>query len=199
MAIRYPVAAIAAAAVTFALFFTMQLLVAGRSPLPDEKQQRWEIDFVRLKRSEELNRKERVKPQKLERPEPPPPAAAPVDNAPTDMQIDIPLFDAALALGEGPSLGTGSDSDVVPMVRVNPQYPQRAAARGIEGWVHLRFTVTPQGSTSDIQVVEADPRGYFESAAKAAVKRYKYKPKVENGVAMERPGVEVVLSFELEK
>jgi protein TonB len=87
----------------------------------------------------------------------------------------------------------------VPLVRVNPQYPAKAASRGIEGWVHLRFTVTARGTTDDILVLDSNPTGYFESAARQAVKRYKYKPKVDNGQAVDRPGVEVVLSFELEK
>ena len=196
---RYPTAALAAAAVTFGLFFTMQSLIKSQRATIDDNKKSWQLDFVRLKRDEALNRKERKKPQKLERPDPPPQSAPPADNTPAEMAVDIPLFDAGLGLGDGPGLGGGADSDVVPMVRVNPQYPSRAAARGVEGWVHLRFTVTPQGTTSEIQVVEADPRGYFETAAKAAVKRYKYKPKVDGGVAVERPGVEVMLTFELEK
>jgi len=65
--------------------------------------------------------------------------------------------------------------------------------------VHLRFTVTGQGTTDDIQVVAAEPPGYFEAAAKSAVKRYKYKPRTENGAPVDRPGVEVMLTFELEK
>lgn len=199
MTVRFPVAAALSAVITFGLLFTMQALIAtGRAVLEEDKP-RWQLDFVRLKRDETVNTRKRIKPKKLDRPEPPPPAAPPAETAPTDVEIDIPILDAALALGDGPSLSGGADSDVVPMVRVNPQYPQRAASRGIEGWVHLSFSVTAQGATSEIEVVAADPRGYFESAAKAAVGRYKYKPKIEGGQAVARPGVEVVLSFELEK
>jgi TonB family protein len=59
---------------------------------------------------------------------------------------------------------------------------------GIEGWVHLRFTVTEQGATTDIQIVDADPKGYFEQSARKAVEKYKYKPRIENGTAMARRG-----------
>ena len=202
MVLRYPVAAFLAAAITFTLLYAMQSLVAGGRASIEESPPRWELDFVRLKRSEDLNRRQREKPTKLDRPQPPPPSASSVENqGPAEIEVDISIQAAALdiGLGDGPYLGGGADGDVVPMVRVNPQYPQRASARGIEGWVHLRFTVTKVGTTNDIQVVGADPRGYFETAAKSAVKRYKYKPKVENGEAVVRPGVEVVLSFELEK
>ena len=197
MAARYPLAALSAAVITFSLFYGMQALIARRSVGLEDARPTWQLEFVRLKRDENVNKKERVKPKKLDRPEPPPPADAVVDNPQSDVNIDVPAFNAPLAMGDGS--GFGADSDVVPMVRVNPQYPQRAAARGVEGWVHLIFTVTPQGTTDNIRVVEADPGGYFESAAKSAVKRYRYKPKVEGGQPVSREGVEVVLQFALEK
>lgn len=196
---RYALASLGSAAISFGLFFTMQALVANQSAELKQDQTRWQLDFVRLKRDESVNRKERARPEKAERPERPPTPQPTAQDQSADVAIDIPLFDAALTLGGGPGLAGGGDGDVVPMVRVNPQYPARAASRGIEGWVHLKFTVTPQGTTDEIEVVEADPRGYFETAAKNAVKRYKYKPRVEGGQALARPGIEVVLVFELEK
>jgi protein TonB len=197
--LRYPLAALSAALITFGLLFTMHQLIVGNRMVIEEKAKRFQMDFVRVKREETVERRERKKPQKLERPDAPPPAAAPQQSGPAEMAIDIPIVGADLSLGDGPGLGTGSDSDVVPLVRVNPQYPAKAASRGIEGWVHLRFTVTARGTTDDILVLDSNPTGYFESAARQAVKRYKYKPKVDNGQAVDRPGVEVVLSFELEK
>jgi len=115
------------------------------------------------------------------------------------LKVDAPPFRPQLALAGGPQLGAApSDSYAVPLVRVPPRYPQRAQAREVEGWVHLRFTVTPEGTTRDIAVLDADPQGYFEKAAIAAVQKYKYKPRIENGVPVEETGVELVLSFELE-
>lgn len=113
------------------------------------------------------------------------------------LEVDIPTFRPAFSLAGNPHLGAGADMDVVPLVRVNPMYPPRAQARGVEGWVHLRFTITPQGTTTAIEILDADPAHYFERAAKNAVKKYKYKPKVEGGVPVERPGVEIVISFEM--
>jgi protein TonB len=80
---------------------------------------------------------------------------------------------------------------------VDPRYPRRAQSRAVEGWVHLRFTVTPEGTTRDIVILDADPPNYFEKSAINAVKKYKYKPRFENGVPVEQEGVELVLSFEL--
>src|SRR5262249_14426039 len=89
-------------------------------------------------------------------------------------------------------------SEAVPLVRVSPLYPPRAQSRGVEGWVQLQFTITPQGTTKDIEVVDANPKGYFERAAKDAVKKYKYKPRIVDGVAVDWPGVQLVISFKLE-
>lgn len=203
---RYSTAAVLAALVTFGLFFTMQYLIAGRAnPLEDTVRVRG-LEFVRLTRSEEVKRKERQKPKKIEQKQPPPSAPA-IQKGPGPMVknlvVDMPDFTPSLAFGEGGEGGGGSggggNQDLVPLVRVNPQYPARARARGIEGWVHLRFTVTETGTTTDIAVIDADPKGYFERAAAAAVERYKYKPRMKAGKAMVQEAVEVVLSFELER
>jgi TonB family protein len=59
-----------------------------------------------------------------------------------------------------------------------PVYPDRARARGTEGWVDLEFTVTNDGSTRDIVVRSAQPAGQFDSAAVNAVRRWRYEPRV---------------------
>ena len=100
-------------------------------------------------------------------------------------------------LGHG--ISVGSDRDVIPLVRINPEYPNRARERGIEGWVQVQFTITPAGTVADQKVVDADPKGLFERAALDAIGRWKYNPKVVDGRAMERRGVMVVLTFKLEK
>jgi protein TonB len=157
---------------------------------------------VRLKRESTVEQKKRELPSQAKADEPPPPdmdVAAP--EAPSDLPTSGALastFEPMLDLGGGPALGAApSDADVVPLVRVSPQYPPDAMMRGVEGWVQLEFTITTAGTVKDVRVVEADPKGYFEKAAISAVKRYKYKPKIENGEPVDRAGVQLVLSFKL--
>lgn len=199
------IAAIAAAAVvTLGLFYLMQSLIARDPGRAYERQQRTAFDFIRLKRDEDIERKRRDKPRRVERREPPPPAQMPVSRLAQSpvkqaLKIDAPPFQPNLAMAGDPHLGGSvSDSDIVPLVRPLHRYPSRAQARGVEGWVHLRFDVTPEGATDNIVVVDSDPPEIFNRAAIDAVKKYKYKPRVENGVAVRRPDVEVVLSFEIE-
>ncbi len=204
MTLRFVTAIAVAAAITLGLFFLMQSLIARDAGRAYQRQQRTAFDFIRLKRDETTERKKREKPRKIERKEPPPPAQMPVtrlSQAPIKQALKIvaPPFRPNVNMAGDPHLGGAiTDSDIVPLVRPLHRYPSRAQARGTEGWVHLRFDVTPEGATDNITVVDADPADTFDRAAIDAVKKYKYKPRVENGVPVRRPGVEVVLSFEIE-
>jgi protein TonB len=84
-----------------------------------------------------------------------------------------------------------------PMVRLEPEYPHRAIAAHIEGWVELQFTITAAGTVTDIAVVGADPAGVFEDAATKALQRWKYAPSLDDGRAVERRGNRVVLRFNM--
>ena len=107
--------------------------------------------------------------------------------------ICIPTYNRADVLAET----LASDTDVVPLVRVNPQYPERAAMRGVEGWVEVEFTIGRAGGVEDARVVRSEPSSIFNRAALRAIRKWKYNPKIEEGTAIERPGVRVRLKFEL--
>ena len=97
------------------------------------------------------------------------------------------------------TMATGSDRDVIPLVRVNPDYPQRALQRELEGWVKVQFTITAAGTVKDAVVVDAEPKETFDDAALKAIARWRYNPKVENGTAVERVGVQTRIVFQLEQ
>jgi TonB family protein len=63
-------------------------------------------------------------------------------------------------------------------------YPQNALQHRIEGAVELGYTVTAQGVVADIGVLDSNPPGVFEKAARNAVARLRYKPVIENGKAV---------------
>lgn len=94
-------------------------------------------------------------------------------------------------------LGTGIDRDAIPIVRIEPVYPARAIARQTEGWVRVQFTIAANGSVLNPFVVAADPPDVFDDAALVAIARWRYQPRVENGVAVERVGMQTVIRFEL--
>lgn len=60
--------------------------------------------------------------------------------------------------------------------QVAPTYPQRAAMSGIEGWVDIEFTITPEGVPTDLEVLDAKPRNTFNQAALRALSQWRFEP-----------------------
>lgn len=95
--------------------------------------------------------------------------------------------------------GAQADGDFLPIVRVAAQYPRRAMQQGIEGYAIVELTVGADGTVSpgSITVVDAAPQGVFDKEAQKAAAKFKYKPRVVNGVAQPVSGVRYRFSFNL--
>ena len=160
------------------------------------------LDFVRVKPEEQIEKKDR-KPRKPPKPEEPPPQMAqPQMDSPSPDSDGAGLSFAAdvnsnTGLEGGLALDSG-DGEYLPQLRVAAVYPRRAQQRGIEGYVDVEFTVTSIGAVRDPVVLRAEPEGIFENAAIEAVKKWKYKPRVVNGEAMEVSGVQTRVTFEID-
>ncbi len=92
-----------------------------------------------------------------------------------------------------------SSGAAMPIVRVAPQYPRRQLQRGIEGFVDLVFDIGPGGRTENIRVVYGEPEGVFDSASIRALKKWKYKPAMEDGVGKVQKNQTTRIKFELAK
>ncbi len=198
--LRIPVAIVLGVLTAFALFWVMQALIGVSGELK-EAGTRFSIDFVRLRRDNapELKKREPPKREKPEQQPPPPEMNIAKNMNPSDAvgEIDM-MVDTSLELEKAASLGTGgSDRDVVPLVRVDPEYPPRARQKGIEGWVEMEFTISPVGTVQDVVVIGSQPNFVFDRAALRAVRKWRYNPKMENGVAVARKGIQVRLRFEI--
>lgn len=90
------------------------------------------------------------------------------------------------------------DSNAVPLVQTQPAYPNRAAQKGIEGYVVVEFDVDEQGSVINPRILYAEPQGYFEQASLRALERYRYQPKVVNGKEVKMLGIQQKFTFTLE-
>ncbi len=197
---RLTIAVGLACVVTFGLFWAMQALIGMNLELIEGRPSP-SIEFVRLKRDRTPEEKKR-EPPKREKPEqqPPPPEMDIAKNInPSDAVGDImPMVDTEVELGKAASLGAGGgDRDVVPLVRVDPQYPPKARQRRIEGWVDVEFTIGPAGTVENPKVIGSHPPGVFEQATLRAVRRYRYNSKIVDGVAVARHGVQLRIRFKL--
>jgi protein TonB len=92
------------------------------------------------------------------------------------------------------------EGDYLPIVKVAPIYPQRALSRGIEGYCVVQYTVTRQGTIRDPFVVESMcTSALFHRASVQASHKFKYKPRVIDGQAVEVPGVQNKFTYEIEQ
>lgn len=157
------------------------------------------IDFSRMRRDTEVTSR---REEKVERERPPvvpevPRIALSASRVDSNVAHLSPTIDARGALSRM-TLSAGSDRDVLPLVRISPDYPPRALSRGIEGWVIVQFTISERGTVKDAIVVEAEPSDIFDEAALKAISRWRYNPRVEDGVAVERVGVQTIIRFQLQ-
>ena len=197
MIVRYAIGVALGFVVTFALFMIMQAVIANDEANIDEGVQGKLLDMVRLTEDEEIQTKQR-------KPKPPPPPDEPppdmpkpeFDSSDVSQGVDVGAVDVNVDLNVGGG-GFSSDGEYLPIVKVAPVYPRRAQTRGIEGYVILEFIVTRTGAVTNPVVVEAKPPGIFDRAAINAALKFKYKPKVVNGEAIDVAGVRNRITFEL--
>ncbi len=143
--------------VTVALLFLMQSLInsdLGQDDRPEDRK----IADIHMPDTEIETQYEAAKPEKPDDPnEPPPDIPEPEFDSP---DVDAGALNmAAPSMGMDMNMGTGGnfsgDGEYMPIVAVAPEYPRRAAQRGIEGFVTVQFTVTTNGSTRDVVVTDA--------------------------------------------
>lgn len=79
---------------------------------------------------------------------------------------------------------------------VQPQYPQEASMRGIEGWVDVSLQISATGDVIAPRVEESSRGRMFNRAALAAVEQWKYEPPGD-GATGER--IRVRLKFQQSK
>jgi protein TonB len=197
--IRVPVAVAIGGLFTTSMFWLLWHLVGTAFDVGDMAEAT-RIDFSRMRRDTEVVTK---RDEKIERERPPPTPETPrmafsaggIENNVAQL---TPVVDARGAMSRM-SMSAGSDRDVIPLVRIAPDYPPRALSRGLEGWVQVQFTITATGTVKDAVVVNAEPKNIFDEAALKAIARWRYNPRVDAGVAVERVGVQTIIRFQLEQ
>lgn len=184
--------------VTTALLLLMQQLVATGNDVMTAGDTRIAVDWIR------------------DRMEPPPPPVIP-DNKPERLPDPAPLPEtgptSSLPIGTtasrptlpgpplpdpfGTALAPAADGPLVNTVRVRPQYPPPASARGLEGVVVLRFDVNAAGGVENVQLVEAS-HAVFVPAAIRALQGFRYRPRIVSGEPVATNGLQTAFRFTLE-
>lgn len=198
---RYAFSIVIGVVVTMSLLFLMQVLIATGKQALTKPRDRAKLEFVRVKRNEALNTED-FTPEKPPKPPETPPETPPQDmdnidpSAPT-INVAPPTVSADTSIG-GPGGMNIAEGDYLPIVRVAPVYPARALSRGLEGYVDMSFTVTTTGTVRDPEVLFSTS-SLFERAAMRAVLKFKYKPRVVDGVPVDVPNVKTRITFKIEE
>ncbi|WP_282115303.1 energy transducer TonB [Pseudoalteromonas arctica] len=197
--IKTSTAVIGGAAMTFAAFAFMQYLISGEQRAPVKPGDDIIVEIFQAPEDSKLRHIQKIQP-------PPPMPKVPQKAPPLDTSADpvlaisdftpITIDDFGGDINNTINRPTG---DATPIVRINPKYPATAARDGIEGWVQLSFSISPTGEVIDPVVINAEPKRTFDREAIRAIKRWKYRPKVIEGVAQLQTGQTVQLDFKLQQ
>ncbi len=214
--VRYISAFIISCLLTIIVFFLMQKMLSFEQQVFHHEQNLPGLDFVRLIRKPETAPKI-YKTRSPEIPKPPEkkiplakrqalkiskPKLEPIVLTAPRLRATFNVNDA-LYLGEYHNKTIEqqplqSDAEVVPLVRIAPLYPLRAAKIGIEGWVKMEVFINSQGHVETVKVLEAQPSNIFNRAAAKAMKHWRFRPKIVAGKAVSRIA-EQTINFRLHK
>ena len=182
----------------FMLFLLMYLMIKPGELDLEALKNRQMIDFIRIKKDDTLNERDRKLPDKPPPPKRPPPPEIDqpeLKKMPTPMldielpDINMPIDTDGALVGGGQFLGDGG---LIPLVRIAPRYPRKALIEGREGYVIVELLVDEKGSVISASVVEAKPSSIFNAAAIQAVLKWKFKPRVSGGVAVKQRGLTTI-------
>ncbi|MEL6360384.1 MAG: energy transducer TonB [Pseudomonadota bacterium] len=182
-----------AGVVTIFLFLVMKALISGNLRLEDERDSINIEITAQLQETDLSQANKEFKRPTLDTPPPPPPAVTDPSNRPSldGVQAEIPTIQAELNVGTG----FNPDRDAQPLVRIPPQYPERCMSRASsEETVFLEFDVTPEGTTTNISVVDSS-NSCLNRAAIRSVERWKYQPKIVDNKAEWRRAVQTQVTF----
>lgn len=196
---------VAALVILISLFWFMQWLITPKEDINRIKSDQVAFDFVKLKRESQAEQTRKRLPPKPEKQEAPEMKATSVSKTSSDV-TPIAMNVAMPSLGTGGKFSAGKlsipamkgDSELIPLVRINPRYPRRAAQKGLEGHIKAKIFVGAKGQVQSIDIIESVPVGIFDSAAKKSLRKWKFKPKTVDGVGVEYSGT-VTINFNLDK
>ena len=200
--VRWAISMGIAAGVTLGLFFFMSVLIATGETLSERVSVVKVVDAtmpdIELEVIEEIDKPEPIEELTEEQPELQEKQIN-LDSGPS-LNIERATIDIDTGLQLTNASINATDGDYLPLVAIAPQYPTRAAQRGIEGWCLVSFTVNGLGNVEEdtITVVDAEPPQIFNRSSVRAAARFKFQPRVEDGIGVEVAGVQYLFRYQLE-
>ena len=193
---RYWIKLIIPIIVTIVIFLIIQSLITQGSGIDKNRNNPNYVDFIRIKQDDTLQERKRTIPDKPPTPKRPPQPQIELDvnKPPPVAKLDFEMPDFSLPtdfsgafLSNLESMGSGI-SQLIPIVKVAPRCPREAQINGINGSVKMLLTVSATGRVNNIVIQSFKPSRVFNSEAIKAVKRWQFKPKTIDGIAVDQKG-----------
>lgn len=201
--VRWLVSMAMATGITLGLFYFMQALIATGERFDQRVNVVKIVDAtmpeIELEVIEEIDKPELIEEVVQDTPDTPEKQinldsgpSLNIERASVEIDTNLSLDNASIS---------ATDGDYLPLVAIAPQYPTRAAQRGIEGWCLVSFTVDGMGNVVEdtITVVDAEPASIFDRSSIRAATRFKFQPRVVDGQGVEVPGVQYLFRYQLEE
>ena len=202
MVMRWTLSMAMACGITLSLFYFMQALIATGGDLEQNLSIVKIVDAtmpdIAMEVVEEIDKPEPIE-DNTEVPEEAPERQINLSEGPA-INIDSGGIEIDTGLELSNASISATDGDYLPLVAIAPQYPTRAAQRGIQGWCLVSFTVDGLGNVVEetIEVVDAEPQSIFDRSSERAAARFKFQPRVIDGVGVDVPGVQYLFRYQLE-
>jgi len=202
MVMRWTLSMAMACGITLSLFYFMQALIATGGDLEQNLSIVKIVDAtmpdIAMEVVEEIDKPEPIE-DNTEVPEEAPERQINLSDGPA-INIDRGGIEIDTGLELSNASISATDGDYLPLVAIAPQYPTRAAQRGIQGWCLVSFTVDGLGNVVEetIEVVDAEPQSIFDRSSERAAARFKFQPRVIDGVGVDVPGVQYLFRYQLE-
>lgn len=183
--------------VALSLLWVMQFLIASGEAAATEDRSAHFVDFVRPEPPYDPPPPDDPPDPPLPPENPPPPVQPGHVDEPGRAPVDwLPGPPVVPETDDDPTSETGFAGELLPLVRAQPVYPHTAQKRGLEGYCDLKFTVTENGNTADVQVTYCTS-SVFERPSVRALLKFKYQPRVVDGSPVAVSGMLVRLTFEI--
>jgi protein TonB len=169
--------------------FSMIILMNNYADKPEKKKGNKQMNM-------EVVKQPKQKPKKKPKPKPKPkpkkakakssPKPANLGSSVGGLSFGLPGFDMS-AFGDMDDSLLGDTKDMVmtddtvdvrpkPTTRIAPEYPKRAVAKGITGYVSFNLLINAEGEIEKIQILESEPAGVFDAAATDSINQWGFAP-----------------------
>jgi len=163
------------------------LIINGLSEAPDRDEVEAQTSFSVEKKDPPPPppKPKREPPQRQRSTEPTPPMVS-LDSSLSGIDFGLPGFSSD-DLNDLQDELLGDTRDVVmtddsvdspprPTYQAPMDYPKKARSKGVEGYVVLSLLISATGEIEKVQVLESQPSGVFEEAAREAVRNWQFEP-----------------------